>query len=78
MTLISFDGKRFYIESSHLGHIYIDKKTEIFEKAVADFLSLSLCIKIFQIRYSKMHNSDFSRYASYVKNTDFELIECTV
>jgi len=78
LPLISFDNKRFYIESSHLGHIYIDKKNEIFEKAVADFLSLSLCIKIFQIRYGKMHNSDFSRYASYVKNTDFELIEYTV
>jgi hypothetical protein len=76
ISFISVNKDRFIIENRQIGHIYIDQRIEIFEKAVSDFISLSLCNKIFQVRYGKMHNSDFSRYASYVKKVDFELIQC--
>ena len=66
---------KFIINSNNIGHIYINKDLDTFKKTVSDFISLSLCYKVFQIRYRGMHNSDFSRYASYVNLSDFILID---
>jgi hypothetical protein len=74
--IINLNRDRIIINSNQIGHIYINKDIDVFRKAVSDFASLSLCSKIFQIRYGRMHNSDFSRYASFVNISDFKLIEC--
>jgi hypothetical protein len=75
LPVISSQKERFIIDSDLIGHIHLINEFEIFKKAVSDFVSLSLCNKVFQIRYGFMHNSDFSRYASYINLSDFELIE---
>ena len=75
LPFVSSNEDSFFIDSDLIGHIHLSKEYEIFNKAVSDFVSLSLCYKVFQIRYGFMHNSDFSRYASYVNLADFELIE---
>lgn len=75
LQVISSQKNRFFIDSDLIGHIHLINDFQIFNKAVSDFISLSLCDKVFQIRYGFMHNSDFSRYASYVNLSDFELIE---
>lgn len=66
---------RFLIDSTAIGHTALDDSENIFKKTVIDFNSLSRCRKVFQLRYGKMHNSDFSRYAAMVNINDFELVE---
>jgi hypothetical protein len=75
LPYVSMNKDKFIINSNNIGHIYINKDLDTFKKTVSDFISLSLCYKVFQIRYSGMHNSDFSRYASYVNLSDFILID---
>ena len=58
-----------------IGHTALDKSDTIFFKAVNDFKILSECKKVFQLRYGKMHNSDFSRYAAMINLNDFEIVE---
>ena len=66
---------KLIIDHASIGHTALEHAVDIFEKAVIDFSSLSTCRKVYQLRYGKMHNSDFSRYASMVNSNDFELIE---
>jgi hypothetical protein len=42
---------------------------------IEDFIGLSSCNKVIQIRYGKMHRSEFSKYAAIAGLKQFELIE---
>lgn len=66
---------KLILDPVYIGHTALENSAGVFEKAVIDFNSLSSCKKVYQLRYGKMHNSDFSRYASMVNVNDFELIE---
>jgi hypothetical protein len=64
-----------FIEIAYIGHTATDASGEVFIKTVCDFITLSECEKVYQLRYGKMHKSDFSRYASMVNLQEFELLE---
>ena len=64
-----------FIEIAYIGHTATDASGEVFIKTVCDFITLSECEKVYQLRYGKMHKSDFSRYASMVNLQEFELFE---
>jgi hypothetical protein len=66
---------KLFLDPVSIGHTALENAADVFEKAVIDFNSLGSCKKVYQLRYGKMHNSDFSRYASMVNSNDFELIE---
>jgi hypothetical protein len=66
---------RFCIDISCIGHTAINKDRFIFKKSVEDFIGLSSCNKVIQIRYGKMHRSEFSKYAAISGLKQFELIE---
>lgn len=66
---------RICIENGEIGHTAIDKSEEIFIKTVNDYIGLSNCKKVYQLRYGKMHKSDFSRYAAMVNLAPYEIIE---
>ena len=69
---------RIYIENGEIGHTAVVKSEEVFIKTITDFIGLSRCAKVYQLRYGKMHKSDFSKYAALVNLTPFELIEPNV
>lgn len=75
LSCINDRSNDIFLDVNNIGHTALDKSKNIFDKVVFDFLSLSNCKKIFQIRYGKMHKSDFSRCASYVNFSEFEIIE---
>jgi hypothetical protein len=75
LPIVKMNKNRFIINSKQIGHIFISKESVVFQKAVSDFISLSYCSIIFQIRYGKMHNSDFSRYSSFVNKSEFILMQ---
>ena len=66
---------KYIIDSTAIGHTALDESKIVFNRAVSDFHSLSKCKKVYQLRYGKMHNSDFSRYAAMVNQNDFELVD---
>jgi hypothetical protein len=66
---------KLVLDPVSIGHTALENAAGVFEKAVIDFNSLSSCKKVYQLRYGKMHNSDFSRYASMVNSNEFELVE---
>lgn len=66
---------RFQIDSSNIGHTALSSDDDIFKKTVSDFMDLRSCNKVIQVRYGKMHKSDFSRYAAMSSLKQFELIE---
>lgn len=66
---------KLVLDPVSIGHTALENAAGVFEKAVIDFNSLGACKKVYQLRYGKMHNSDFSRYASMVNSNDFELVE---
>lgn len=66
---------QFFIEIAYIGHTANDASGEVFIKTVRDFITLSECDKVYQLRYGKMHKSDFSKYACMVNLKEFELLE---
>jgi hypothetical protein len=66
---------RVFIEFDYIGHTAIDASGDVFLKTVCDFITLSECDKVYQLRYGKMHKSDFSKYACMVNLKEFELFE---
>jgi hypothetical protein len=75
-NLISTEFKsRICINDGEIGHTAVVKSEEVFIKTITDFIGLSRCTKVYQLRYGKMHKSDFSRYAAMVNLIPFEIIE---
>jgi hypothetical protein len=66
---------KIIIDKKNIAHTALSLDQMIFNKAYSDFISLSMCHKIFQLRYGKMHKSDFSKYASILSMNDFIIIE---
>jgi hypothetical protein len=73
--VLNLDKNRIYFESAFISHTAIDKSDNVFKKTVSDFIRLSECKKVYQLRFGKMHKSDFSKYASLINLNEFELIE---
>lgn len=66
---------RFEIDTKFIAHTAINSNDEVFSKTVDDFIELRSCEKVFQLRYGKMHRSDFSRFAAISGLKEYELIE---
>lgn len=74
--LSSTDFKsRIYIEKGEIGHTAIVKSEEVFLKTISDYIGLSQSGKVYQLRYGRMHKSDFSRYAAITGRVPFEILE---
>lgn len=69
---------RLQVDSSSIGHTAINVNDIVFKKTVDDFIGLRSCEKVIQLRYGKMHRSDFSRYAAISGLKEYELIEYNV
>jgi hypothetical protein len=66
-----------FINSDNIKHSALNSDDKAFEKTILDFYQMSSCHKIFQIHYFKMHNSDFSKYASFVNQSTYQFIEAS-
>ena len=66
---------RIYIEKGEIGHTAIVKSEEVFLKTISDYIGLSRSGKVYQLRYGRMHKSDFSRYAAITGRVPFEILE---
>lgn len=64
-------NKIIYTDKSNIAHTGLMGKAEALERAVKDFYYLSRCDKVYLIKEPGMHNSDFSRYASFIRGIDF-------
>ena len=69
---------RLQVDSSNIGHTALNVNDIVFKKTVDDFIGLRSCEKVIQLRYGKMHRSDFSRYAAISGLKEYELIEYNV
>lgn len=74
---IQSTGMRIYCDTSNIAHTGIANNNEILKRAVLDFYSLGNCSKIYLIKGGGMHDSDFSRYASFINDAPFKLITIT-
>lgn len=67
--------QKIFINTDNIKHSALNNDDKVFEKTILDFYQMSCCHKIFQIYYKNMHKSDFSKYASFVNNIDYQLVE---
>jgi hypothetical protein len=63
-----------YADPTHVAHTGIENDVTVMGKAVLDFFLLSRCDRIFQVKSSRMHNSDFPKYASYITGKELTLV----
>jgi hypothetical protein len=70
-SFIVIEGNPFHTDE--------DKKSENVQnhlKTFLDFFIISKCKKIYLLKTTDMYNSSFSRYATFVGNKDFKIVDC--
>ena len=63
--------EKLFIPAGIIGHIDIVQYESVLQKAILDFYLLSRCLKVFQIKGNKMHNSQYCRYAALLGNVPY-------
>jgi hypothetical protein len=69
-----FNNKNVIININNIGHTGLDNNHNILKQAYTDFFDLSRCSTIYQVALDNMRVSEFSKYASYINNSNLETI----
>jgi len=69
--------QNIFINTDNIKHSALNIDNKVFEKTILDFYQMSCCHKTFQIHYNHMHNSDFSKYASFINHSAYQLVEAS-
>lgn len=61
---------RIQIDDNNIAHIDFNNTAAVLEKTVFDFYLLTRCSLVYQLMVSKMHLSQYARYATYISNAE--------